>query len=120
MIQKVENILISIFGWIIGPMVTAILAITIFNYQATIRGNELLNKHLLEQANETKYIVNRIYRDSLAIIEINDYLRFTISVIRESHPELYEKMVAADIEAEKENAILPKKKYLTTTKIIHQ
>jgi len=117
MVNKVQDILISIFGWVIGPMVSAILMITVMNYKAQLEGNKILEEYKNEQIQETKEIVGQLYRDSLAIIELREYVSFTISVLRKSNPELYEQMVAEEIGNNKK-AILPKKKvYLTDTKL---
>jgi len=112
MIQKVENILISIFGWIIGPMVTAILAITVMNYKATVEGNNLINSHMVSSSYEKQYMVRRLYEDSIQIIQLNEYINKIHLIVQQAHPELFEQVMNdnSSLTLNKLEAILPKKK----------
>ena len=92
-------------------MVTAILAITVMNYKATVEGNNLINSHMVSSSYEKQYMVRRLYEDSIQIIQLNEYISKIHLVVQQAHPELFEEVMNDNsLTLNKLEAILPKKK----------
>jgi hypothetical protein len=120
MMQKAESLLLSIFGWVMGPMVTAILAITVLNYKATLDGNKLLQEHKLDQYIEIRAISRQLYNDSIKINELQAELSLVRGCLIKIDPVVFDDVFYGNEEnilPQNSKAILPKKKYLTDTKI---
>ncbi len=108
MMQKAEGLLLSIFGWVMGPMVTAILAITVLNYKATLDGNKLLQDHKLDQYIEMRAIYRQLYNDSIKINELQAELSLVRGCLIKIDPVIFDDVFYG---GESSKAILPKKNY---------